>query len=28
MLEWVGGEFNPDEFDMDIINKKHNDLKL
>jgi hypothetical protein len=28
MLEWVGGEFDPDEFDMNFINKKINDLKL
>jgi hypothetical protein len=28
MLEWVGGEFDPDEFDMNFINKKLNDLKL
>ena len=28
MLEWVGGEFDPDEFDMNFINKKFNDLKL
>jgi hypothetical protein len=28
MLEWLGGEFDPDEFDMNIINKKLNDLKL
>jgi len=28
MLEWVGGEFDPDAFDMKLINKKLNDLKL
>jgi hypothetical protein len=28
MLEWVGGEFDPDEFDMKTINRKLNDLKL
>jgi hypothetical protein len=28
MLEWVGGKFDPDEFDMNFINKKLNDLKL
>ena len=28
MLEWVGGEFDPDEFDMNFINKKLDDLKL
>jgi hypothetical protein len=28
MLEWVGGEFDPDEFDMNFINKKLNVLKL
>jgi len=28
MLEWVGGEFDPDEFDMNFINKKLNNLKL
>ncbi len=28
MLEWVGGEFDPDEFDMNFINKKLNELKL
>jgi len=28
MLEWVGGEFDPDAFDMKFINKKLNDLKL
>jgi hypothetical protein len=27
MLEWVGGEFDPDEFDMNNINRKLNDLK-
>ena len=27
MLEWVGGEFDPDEFDMNSINRKLNDLK-
>ena len=28
MLEWVGGKFDPDEFDMNFINKILNDLKL
>jgi hypothetical protein len=28
MTEWVGGEFDPDAFDMKFINKKLNDLKL
>ena len=28
MLEWVGGEFDPDEFDVNFINEKLNDLKL
>jgi hypothetical protein len=28
MLEWVGGEFDPDEFDMNFINKKLNELKF
>ena len=28
MLEWIGGEFDPDAFDMKFINKKLNDLKL
>ncbi|MCP4115812.1 MAG: plasmid pRiA4b ORF-3 family protein [Desulfobacteraceae bacterium] len=28
MLEWVGGEFDPDEFDMDLINEKLKGLKL
>lgn len=28
MLEWVGGGFDPDEFDMNTINRKLNDLKL
>ncbi len=27
MMEWVGGEFDPDEFDIDLINQKLNDLK-
>ena len=28
MLEWVGGEFDPDAFDMDSINKELNDLNI
>jgi len=28
MLEWVGGEFDPDVFDMNFINKKFKALKL
>jgi hypothetical protein len=28
MLEWVDGEFDPDEFDINFINKILNDLKL
>jgi hypothetical protein len=28
MLEWFGGEFDPDEFDMNFINKKLNELKF
>lgn len=28
MIEWVGGDFDPDEFDMDIINKKLDELKF
>ena len=28
MLEWIGGEFDPDAFDMKFINKRLNDLKL
>ena len=28
MLEWVGGEFDPDAFDMNFINAQLNDLKL
>jgi len=28
MLEWVGGEFDPDEFDMNVINKKLKGMKL
>ena len=28
MMEWVGGEFDPDEFNMNFINKKLNDLKF
>jgi hypothetical protein len=28
MIEWVGGEFDPDEFDMKFINKNLKDLKL
>lgn len=28
MLEWVGGEFDPDEFDINFINKELNDMKL
>jgi len=27
MLEWVGGNFDPEEFDMNVINKKLNALK-
>ncbi|MBF0231005.1 MAG: plasmid pRiA4b ORF-3 family protein, partial [Desulfamplus sp.] len=27
MLEWVGGEFDPDEFDMNMINKRLDNLK-
>ncbi|MDQ1271237.1 MAG: Plasmid pRiA4b family protein [Thermodesulfobacteriota bacterium] len=28
MMEWVGGEFDPDEFNMNLINQKLNDLKF
>jgi hypothetical protein len=28
MLEWVGGEFDPDEFDMNLINEDLKNLKL
>ncbi len=28
MLEWVGGKFDPDEFDVNFINEKLNDLTL
>lgn len=28
MLEWVGGEFDPEGFDMDVIKKRLRDLKL
>ena len=28
MLDWIDGEFDPDEFDMDLINKKLKYLKF
>ena len=28
MVEWIGEEFDPDEFDMNFINKQLSDLKL
>ena len=26
MVEWAGGDFNPEIFDMDEVNKRLNDL--
>jgi hypothetical protein len=28
MLEWIGGEFDPDKLDVDLINKALKDMKL
>jgi len=28
MLAWIGGEFDPEEFDMDVINKDLGKIRL